>query len=93
MSNSQRRYLIRGSHGVISIGLLSAFVLVMNGPLGLPVLVAIIVGATAASAAAGEIRRRFWPEPPPWTDEERVLALPLCSNGATRGLSMRFGAN
>jgi uncharacterized membrane protein YjjP (DUF1212 family) len=72
MNTSQRRYIIKGSAAGISVGLLCAAVIVLYGPLRFPVFAAVVVGGGVSSIVSSFIRRRFLPEPPPWSDEERV---------------------
>jgi hypothetical protein len=72
LANQHRRYLIQGGRAVVTLATLGVVVIALQSLLGLPSIVAIIVGATFAGIVSSIVGRRLLPELPPWSDEERV---------------------
>jgi len=72
LANHHRRYLIQGGRAVIAVAMLGVVVVALHSLLALSSIVAIILGATFSGIVSRIVGRRFLPEPPPWSDEERV---------------------
>ena len=66
-----RRKLVRLSHAAVAVAILYLSVAALYA-LEVPSVVAIVVGAPLAGIVSTAVRRRFLPEAPPWTDEERL---------------------
>lgn len=75
----QRRMLIRSGHAALDVVMLAVFVIALY-VLGLPSIVAIVLGASLGMIVSMGIRRRLLPQAPPLSDEER-LQLPRLRPG------------
>jgi hypothetical protein len=64
--------LLKGIELGIALLILIAVVILAHAVVGLSSLVAIFVGIVVTRVASAGIRRRFLPEVPTWTDEERI---------------------
>jgi hypothetical protein len=70
-SQYQRRMLIRSGHAALAVVTLVVFVVTLY-IIGLPSIVAMVAGASLGFVVSMIIRRRFLPEAPALSDEERL---------------------